>query len=146
MKDCFNLKGMFTGTLFKADGSVETVFKQNLVVTTGLTLALRALFDASATEKLSYIAIGTGTAAVTASDTALVSEAARVQGTTTLNGTSTTITATFSAGIGTGAISEAGILTASSAGILFDRVVFSVKNKEADDVFQVSFTVTVSAG
>lgn len=74
---------------------------------------------------MSHMAIGTGSTAAAASDTALGSQSAR----TTL--TSTTVTDndvvyvdTFPAGTGTGAITEAGIFNASSGGTMLCRTVF----------------------
>jgi hypothetical protein len=52
--------------------------------------------------------------------------------------------ATFPAGTGTGAITEAGILNAASAGILLCRTTFSVINKGAADTLGITWTVTVA--
>jgi hypothetical protein len=52
--------------------------------------------------------------------------------------------ATFSAGTGTGAITEAGIFNASSAGTLLCRTVFSVINKGALDTLVITWKVTVA--
>ena len=52
--------------------------------------------------------------------------------------------ATFPAGTGTGAITEAGILNASSSGTLLCRTVFSVINKGAADTLGITWTVTVN--
>ncbi len=53
--------------------------------------------------------------------------------------------ATFSAGEGTGAVTEAGIFNASTSGTMLCRTVFSVVNKAAGDTLQVTWTVTFSA-
>ena len=53
-------------------------------------------------------------------------------------------TATFGAGTGTGAVTEAGILNASSSGTLLCRTEFSVVNKGSSDSMTVTWTVTVS--
>ena len=65
--------------------------------------------------------------------------------------TSTTVTsnavayvASFAAGEGTGAITEAGILNAGSGGTLLCRTVFSVVNKAASDSMTITWTVTIS--
>jgi hypothetical protein len=55
-----------------------------------------------------------------------------------------TLTATFAAGIATGAITEAGVLNAPSAGTMLDRVVFAVINKGADDTLTATFQFTLS--
>ena len=139
----FGIKGYFSGVLIKADGSVETVFKHNLVVDSGLAYILSALFSADRTSIMNYIAIGSGTVAPAASNTALGAEISRIASSVTFSANVATVTATFGAGVGTGAISEAGIFNAATNGIMLDRVVFSVKNKDADDVFTVTFEITV---
>ena len=63
---------------------------------------------------------------------------------TTVSGAVVTYVATFPAGTGTGAVTEAGILNASSAGDLLCRTVFSVVNKGASDSMTITWTVTVS--
>ena len=52
--------------------------------------------------------------------------------------------ASFGAGTGTGAITEAGLLNASSSGTLLCRTVFSVINKGANDTLGITWTVTIS--
>ena len=100
--------------------------------------------DASATA-MSRMAIGTGSTAAAASDSALGSEAARVALTsTTVSGADVTYVATFGAGTGTGAITEAGILNAASSGTMLCRTVFDVVNKGASDSMTITWTVTVS--
>lgn len=46
--------------------------------------------------------------------------------------------ATFAAGTGTGALTEAGIFNASSAGTMLNRVVFATVNKGASDTLIVT--------
>jgi hypothetical protein len=53
--------------------------------------------------------------------------------------------ASFGAGVGTGALTEAGIFNASSAGTLLCRTVFSVINKAANDTMSITWTVTLAA-
>jgi hypothetical protein len=91
-------------------------------------------------------AIGTGTNAAAAGDTALQTEVGtRINGTLS-QPTSTTdrLVSTFPAGNGTGAITETGRLDASTVGNLFARQVFSVVNKGALDSLQVTHDITVS--
>lgn len=147
MKDSMSLVGDFTGTLVRDDGSVEVVHKHNLVVNSGLLFAIQSIFSTSQTGKMTYIGIGSGSTAVAASQTALVSEIKRLPATISID-TSTataTLTAEFGAGVGTGAITEAAILSASSSGSMFDRVVFAVKNKGANDTYTVKFVVSCTA-
>jgi hypothetical protein len=55
-----------------------------------------------------------------------------------------TFIATVPAGTGTGAITEAGILNAGTAGTMLCRTVFSVVNKDAGDTLSITWTVTIS--
>jgi hypothetical protein len=94
---------------------------------------------------MSHMAIGSGTASAAAEDTALGTELGRVSLTSTTVSTNTvTYVATFGAGTGTGAVTEAGILNASSAGTMLCRTVFPVVNKQSGDSMTITWTVTVS--
>ena len=116
----------------------------NLVVTTGLGFIASRMKDATASV-MSHMAVGSGTTAAVLADTALQTEIGRAALTsTTVNAASTVYAATFAAGVGTGAITEAGIFNASSAGTMLCRTVFPVVNKGATDTLQVTWTVTVS--
>ena len=117
---------------------------KNLVVDDGLEYIASRMKDATATA-MSHMAIGTGSTAAAASDTALGTEAARVALTsTTVTANAVAYVASFGAGTGTGAITEAGILNANSSGTLLCRTVFSVVNKGASDSMTITWTVTIS--
>ena len=116
----------------------------NLVVTAGKGFVASRMAGTSA-NVMSHMAIGTGTSAAGASDTALGSEAARTALTSTnVSGAVVTYVDTFAAGTGTGAITEAAILNASSGGTMLCRTVFSVVNKGASDSMTITWTVTAS--
>ncbi len=116
----------------------------NLVVTAGKNYVASRIKDATATA-MSHMGIGTGTSAAAAGDTTLGTEAARNALTsTTVTNADVAYVASFAAGTGTGAITEAGLFNASSAGTLLCRTVFSVVNKGADDSMTITWTVTVS--
>jgi hypothetical protein len=123
----------------------ETVSEvDNIVVTTGKGYVASRMKDATATA-MSHMGIGTGSTAAAAGDTALGSQSVRSALTsTTVNTNEVTYVATFSAGSGTGAITEAGIFNASSSGTMLCRTVFSVVNKGASDSMTITWTVTVS--
>ena len=94
---------------------------------------------------MSHMAIGTGSTAAAAGNTALGSEAGRVALTSsTVTDNAVAYVASFGAGTGTGAITEAGLLNASSSGTLLCRTVFSVINKGANDTLGITWTVTIS--
>jgi hypothetical protein len=137
-------KGELQIKLFGPDGklkSEKTV--PNLVVTTGKTfIAARMVGTPTA---MSHMAIGSGTVDPVVGNTTLGTELARVTLTSSASsGAVVTYVASFGAGVGTGAVTEAGILNASSAGTLLCRTEFSVVNKGADDSMSITWTITVS--
>ena len=116
----------------------------NIVVTAGKGYVASRMKDATATA-MSHMAIGSGSTAAAASDTALGNQLGRVDLTsTTVSAAVVTYVASFPAGTGTGAVTEAGILNAASGGTMLCRTVFSVVNKGASDSMTVTWTVTVS--
>ena len=145
INDSIKVTGELKLTLTRRDGHVKhEVIIPNLVVTTGKNYIASRMKDASATA-MSHMAIGTGSTAAAAGNTALGSEAGRVALTsTTVSNSDVAYVATFPAGTGTGAITEAGILNASSGGTLLCRTVFNVINKAAADTLGITWTVTVS--
>lgn len=140
-----NDKVSMTGalTVYK-NGKVEREVK-NLVVTTGKQLVAANLAGGSTT--LTHMAVGTGSTAAAAGNSALGSEIDR-NALTTSGGTASSNTVqfdcTWAAGDGTGALTEAGLFTASSGGTMLARTVFATVNKGADDTVTISWTVTVS--
>ena len=122
---------------------IETREVKNLVVDDGLEYIADRMKNNSTV--MSHMAIGTGSTAAAASDTALGTEAARQALTsTTVTANAVAYVASFGAGTGTGAITEAGILNAASSGTLLCRTVFSVVNKGASDSMTITWTVTIS--
>lgn len=145
INDLIKVTGELKITVTNPEGNVkQEVVVPNLVVTTGKNLIASRLKDTT-DAAMSHMAIGTGSTAAAASDTALGSEAGRVALTsTTVTTNSVAYVASFGAGTGTGAITEAGLLNASSGGTLLCRTVFSVINKGAADTLGITWTVTVS--
>ena len=116
----------------------------NLVVTAVKNRVASRLVGTSS-DVMSHMAIGSGTTAAAAGNTALGTELGRVSLTSgSASSAVVTYVATFAAGTGTGAVTEAGLLNASSGGTLLCRTVFSVVNKGANDSMTVTWTVTVS--
>ena len=116
----------------------------NLVVTACKGYVASRIKDASATA-MSHMEIGSGSTAAAASDTALGSALGRVSLTSTnVSSAVVTYVATFGAGTGTGAVTEAGLFNASSGGTMLCRTVFSVVNKGSADSMTITWTVTVS--
>lgn len=144
-KDLSKVTGTVNVVVKGEDGSIKQEFTvPNLVVDDGLEYIASRMKDASATA-MSHMAVGTGSVAADAADATLGTENARVALTsTTVTANAIAYVATFAAGTGTGALTEAGILNASSAGTLLCRTVFSVINKGASDSMTVTWTVTIS--
>ena len=130
---------------FNSEGSIiETREIKNLVVTVGKTfIASRVVGTASAV--MSHMSIGSGTATPVVGDTTLGTELGRVALTSgTASSNAVTYIATFPAGTGTGAITEAGIFNAASAGTMLARTKFDVVNKAAGDSIAITWVVTVN--
>jgi hypothetical protein len=136
-----------TGSLWikvhDSEGRLKLVrFLDNLVVTVGKNF-IASRMTATPTA-MSHMGVGTSATAADVADTTLGAEAARVALTSSnTTGNIATYAATFPAGTGTGALTEAGIFNAASAGVLLCRTVFSVVNKGASDSMTVTWTVTV---
>jgi hypothetical protein len=140
LKDDFKLKGRLSIAI--NDQVVKYV--DNVVVTDGKEYVASRM-EGTTDAVMSHMAIGTGSTTAAASDSALGSESDRNALTsTTVSGTDVVYVATFGAGEGTGAITEAGIFNASTSGTMLCRTVFSVVNKGASDSMTITWTVTVS--
>lgn len=130
------------------DGNVkDTRSVKNLVLTTGKTFIAASMLKTTTNSPvaMSHMAIGAGTASAAVGDTAMGSQLGRVSlATATSSGAVVTYTASFPAGTGTGAVTEAGIFNNSSGGDMLCRTVFSVVNKGSDDAMSITWTVTVS--
>jgi hypothetical protein len=145
LSDTFKPTGELEIVVRGPDGNIkETIKAKNLVVAAGKTyIASRIVGTSSGI--MSYMAIGTSTATPVSTDTQLGTEAGRValaSGTNSAN--AITYTATFPAGTGTGAITEAAVLNASSGGTMLCRTTFPVVNKAAGDSIAVTWVVTIS--
>ena len=145
LNETLNVKGALTVTVKDYQGNVKQEFDvPNLVVTVGKNYIASRMASNSATI-MSHMAIGTGTGSPAAGDTTLGTEAGRVAVSSFSASTNTvTATATFPAGTGTGAITEAGILNASSSGTLLCRTTFPVVNKASGDSIAITWVITVS--
>lgn len=145
--DGLQLKGRLNIVVVDALGNIKDEREvDNLVVTTGKNFVASRMKDTTSSV-MSHMAIGTGSTAAAAGDTALGSESARVALTsTTVSNNDVVYSATFSAGTpsSAAAITEAAIFNASSSGTMLCRTVFSVINKQSADALSVTWTVTAS--
>lgn len=116
----------------------------NLVVTVGKGFIASRMKDATVAA-MSHIAVGSDSTAPVVGDTTLGAELGRVAlTTTTVAGNQISYVATFPAGTGTGALQEAGIFNDPAAGIMLNRAVYSLKNKEAGDSMTITWVLTVN--
>jgi len=133
------------------------IVSTRVVTTAGVGFLVDAWQNSVELENMKYHAVGTGTNAEAAGDTALQTES-----TTILNPDSTRATGTTTEGAtgnifrsvgtvtfdGSGAITEHGLMSqaATGGGVLWDRSVFSPINVVNGDSIQFTYDVTFTAG
>lgn len=146
-QEFLKMTGQLDIVVYDANGNVkENVVVPNIVTSVGKTfIASRMAGTASAV--MSHMEVGTSSTAPTVGDTTLGSAvaASRTSLTSTTPASNTIqYVCTFGAGVGTGALTEAGIFNAASAGTMLCRTVFDVINKAADDSMTITWTVTIN--
>lgn len=151
LNENIKLTGNVHVRLFGPDGQLKQEHSDhNLVVTVGKTYLAAWLAAASqAGEFMTWVGLGTGTTGPASGDTALETEFSgggysRSDGTLSSASNVWTNTATFGPGNGTGAVTEAGLFSASTSGTMFARQVFAAYNKAAGDTMVVVWSVTFS--
>tara|TARA_R100000426_G_scaffold4311_2_gene6707 strand:- start:1298 stop:1747 length:450 start_codon:yes stop_codon:yes gene_type:complete len=147
IKDKLKLLGDVKIELIDQNGHIkETREIKNLVVSTGLTFICSRMADTSS-NVMSHMALGSGTTAAAANQTDLVSILGSREALDSTSASSNTITyvASFEAGDATGAVTEAGLFNASSGGTMLCRTVFSVVNKGAQDILNITWVITLQA-
>ncbi len=147
MEDNIKVTGHINFKLYDGDGNLKEERNiKNLVTSAGKTaLATWLAAGSQSTTFMPYIGVGTGNTAASTSDTTLQTElATRSAGAVTSSSNVWQSVASFGAGVDTGAITEAGLFSASSSGTLFARQVFSVINKGAADSLQITWQITLS--
>lgn len=133
---------------------LDYYWRKNIVTDAGLAAIVRLIGSGLTENKFGYLAIGTGTTAESASDTALVSEIKRKaatvsQVTTTISGDTCLFEATFSSAdglTGTSNVAETGVFNASTGGILLARKTFSAVplNWDAGDSLTIRYYVQLT--
>jgi hypothetical protein len=129
-------------------------WRKNIITNVGLACIIRLVFSGLTEDKFGYLAIGTGTTAESATDTALQAEIKRkastqTQTTTSIEGDTCLCEATFSSAdnlSGSHNVSETGIFNASTGGDLLARKVFSAVpiNWDAGDTLTIRYYVQMS--
>jgi hypothetical protein len=146
----FKAVGKLTIDIFDETGllkSSKTV--DNLVVTVGLGF-ITSRMTGAASAVMSHMAVGTTATAPVRADTTLGTEVGRVAltsatvSTVTYTNDSVVYVGTFGAGVGTGALVEAGIFNAASAGTMLCHTTYATVTKAATDTMAITWTVTVN--
>ena len=140
------LKGDVAVVLRDKNGNVKEEHKiNNLIVDTGLNFICDRMKDDETA--MTHMALGSGTTAPAAGNTALESQLGSREAldSSTVTNNQIVFISSFEAGDATGAVSEAGIFNAASGGTMLCRVTFSVVNKAADDVLSINWTITLTA-
>ena len=142
------LTGALRIEIFAEDGTLKDVRDiPNLVVTAGKGVIAERMKGTPTKAAMTHMAVGTNNTTPVAGDTALLAEVASSRTaltSTTVSGTVITYVCTFGAGVGTGALVEAGIFNAASLGDMLCRTTFSVVNKGASDSMTITWTVTIN--
>jgi len=113
----------------------------NTVEAAGKNAIADQLLASPTLSKPGWMAVGTGTGGTTA----LATELVRVALTSKTRSTNVvTMQGDYAAGVGTGAITEAGIFDAASVGNMYTYSSFSTINKGASDTLSIIWTLTIS--
>lgn len=145
IKDNFPIKGdLHIVVKDSKTGEVKVDrLEKNLVVTVGKDWIASRMAGTSS-NVMGYMAVGTDSTSPAAGNTTLGAEVARVALTSTTPSTNTvTYVATFGAGTGTGALTEAGLFNSNVAGTMLSRTTYSVINKGSGDEMTVTWVITV---
>lgn len=147
IKENMKAKGRLNIVLKDADGKVKDSREvDNLVVNTGLAFIASRMGGTSA-DVMSHMGIGSGTTAAAAGDTDLESilGSRNALDSATVTANEIEYVATFAAGEGTGAVTEAGIFNASTAGTMLCHTIFDVVNKGENDTMTITWLVSLAA-
>lgn len=145
LKDNMKAKGRLSIIVKDADGNVkDTREVDNLVVDTGLDFIASRMGGVS-DGVMSHMAIGTGTTAAASTDTDVETVVGSRVALTSATVTDNTIVYVGDFSSTSGAITEAGVFNASTAGTMLCRTVFSAINLTTADSLTITWTVTISA-
>ena len=147
-------EGLVELVLTNAQGEViDKRLEKNIITATGLAHMANRISGVTAPAAMGWMAVGTGAVAAAVGDTLLGAEVARVAlspavslVTTTQSNDTIQYQATFAAGTGTGALTEAGVfgVVTANTGPMLNRLVFSVINKAATDALSITWKVKIA--
>jgi hypothetical protein len=147
------MKGYIKIELFDENGNIKQIIeKENTFMAVGDAHVADQLAATPTEAVMGWMAIGTSDAAFTTASTTLGSEIDRnalaagyPEQQAAAADNDVVYKATWAAGDGTGALTEAGIFNSSGAGTMLAASTFSVINKGAADTLTITWTVTVGA-
>ena len=141
MKEAMKIKGKLRIDLVRDGLVIETQEVDNIIVTTGKNLV--ATLVAGTGTSFTHMAVGSSATSEAITDCALGTELGRVLLTgKTVADNVISYVGDFPAGTGTGTIVEAGIMNASSSGVMLNRATFSSVSKTASDALKITWDVT----
>ncbi len=155
ISDTIKTTGQLRMVLRDGNGNIkEDRTVPNLIVTMGKNLIASRLTGVAAAV-MSHMAVGTSATTPAAADTSLGAEIAGSRVALSVPGgvavlADVTFAATFGAGVGTGAIAEAGIFNAASGtpsgfiNAMLCHTTFGVINKGDEDTLTITWKVTVN--
>ena len=149
VKDKIKPKGLVSIVLKDEHGNVKETHTQNLVVNTGLAFIASRIVG-TASPVISHMGVGSGDTAAAGSQTGLITQLSRVALTSTaivttnVTDDSVQFVAEFPAGVGTGAVVEAGLFNADVDGTMISRTVFPVVNKSAPDSLVITWILVLN--
>jgi hypothetical protein len=152
MEDTIKLRGCLEITLRNAQNGevVQSIRKENTIVTTGRRWVLEQICSDLSTvnQSINFIGVGTSTTAAATGDSALGSESTRKAiGTfTTANLTSNPPSwraeVSFATNEANTTLGEVGLFNSSASGTMLGRAVFSTINKTTSNTLTISYTVS----
>ena len=122
---------------------------ENTLCDLGNSMAARRFFSAAETMLPTHMAVGSGDGSKTSASTTLTTELGRVAldsltcpAAGAANDNVVTAVATFGAGVGTGALVEAGLFTGTPAGTMICFSQYGIVTKAAADIVIFTWTIT----
>ena len=154
IKDYTRVGGYPIVQLFGPDGrEKERRDCSNLIVNTGMELIAAKFVQGPASSQAvpEYMAVGEGQTAPTVEDTSLEFELLPRKPYTDSfiennpKPVSAVLVSLFDKGEASGAITEAGLFTTQTGGVMTNRVTFPVVNKQPDDILQLTWRLTFTS-
>lgn len=146
-EEAVGVRGEVVARVIRNGQVIREEKSSNLVVNAGKNALAGLFYGEGGINAFKYVAVGSGTNAPQATDTALQSEItgyglARTLATGSRTDNETTLTASWNV-TGSVTVSESGIFNASSAGTMFARVTFSGLPLVNGDYFELRWKVTI---